>query len=180
MSPTTTRQRVSIGRLDAWPDGAGWSICALITNVQLRLDIPTTEGSGVNVHVLCSPDEVDELEGFVGALEFTSGGRGQRADTDGLAALGRAFTGESHLDVEAALPVGAMQCNVTFEELRKQFEANSWAKKNCLVAIAGGQGDGSSGLRTAGGAIHGTTAGDRGISAHHLYQQSTADRLLVR
>jgi hypothetical protein len=138
---------------EAWSAGAGASIRLLIPNVELRLDIPTTAGKGVNLHLLCPPEDVDELDRFLGALDFSSGGRSYRADTDGLVALGRAFDGNPQLDREAALRSGAMQFKVSFETLRKQFEADAWAKKNCLVAVAGSQGDGSSGLRTEDGAF---------------------------
>jgi hypothetical protein len=138
---------------EAWSDGAGTSIRLMIPNVELRLDIPTTSGKGVNLHLLCPAEEANELDRFVGALDFTSGGRLYRADADGLIALGRAFREDPQLDRESALLAGAMQFKVNFEALRKQYEADAWAKRNCLIAIAGGQGDGSSGLRTADGAF---------------------------
>jgi hypothetical protein len=138
---------------EAWNGGAGASIRLLVPNVELRLDIPTTAGKGVNLHLLCPPEQVNELDRFIGALDFTSGGRSYRGDTDGLIALGRAFGRDPDLDRDAALRAGAMQFKVNFEALRKQYEADAWAKKNCLVAVAGSQGDGSSGLRTEDGAF---------------------------
>ncbi|MBJ7610374.1 MAG: ATP-binding protein [Candidatus Dormibacteraeota bacterium] len=132
---------------DAWARGAGPSIRSLFPNVELRLDIPTTRGSGVNLHLLCPAEEVDALDRFLGSLEFTWRDRPFRADRGGLIDLGRSFSSDPGLDEEAAIREGAKQFKVTFEALRKQFRADAWAKQHCLVALAGGQGDGSSGVR---------------------------------
>ena len=137
----------------AWRNGAGQSIRFLFPNIELRLDTPTTSGAGINLHLMCPPNEVDELERFVGSLSFSSAGRTFRADRDGLIALGRAFSGDTTLDDDAALRVGAEQFKVSFEELRKNYEADAWAKRHCLVGVAGGQRDGSSGLQTEDGAF---------------------------
>src|SRR6266542_1403496 len=37
----------------AWEEGAGSGIRLLFPNVELRLDVPTTRGSGLNLHLLC-------------------------------------------------------------------------------------------------------------------------------
>ncbi len=133
--------------LDAWNSGAGKSIKLLFPNVEMRLDTPTTRGSGVNLHLLCAPDQVDNLDRFLGSLEFTWGDRLFRADPDGLAALGRAFRGDAHLNEAAALREGTQQFKVNFDALRRQFRADQWAIDNCIVGLAGGQADGSSGVR---------------------------------
>ena len=138
---------------EAWQQGTGSRISALFPNVELRLDVPTTKGAGVNLHLLCPPDEVDALDRFLGALEFSWRDSIYRADHAGLIALGRDLSGNSTLEEEAALRVGAGQFKVNFDSLRKQFRSDAWAAKNCLVAVSGGQSDGTSGLRTGDGAF---------------------------
>ena len=133
--------------LHAWEAGAGGSIRTLFPNVELRLDVPTTRGTGVNLHLLCPGDEVDGLDRFLGSLEFSWNDRLFRADAPGLIELGRKFTKDPELDPAVAMREGARQFKVTFEALRKQFQGDGWAKEHCLVAVAGGQGDGSSGVR---------------------------------
>jgi hypothetical protein len=48
-----------------------------------------------------------------------------------------------------ALEHGATQFKVNFDQLRKVIQESDWAKKNILIAVAGGSGDGTSGVRQA-------------------------------
>lgn len=139
--------------VEQWRKGAGGSIQFMFPNVELRLDIPTARGSGVNLHLLCSPEQVDGLDQFLGSLEFTWSDHPYRADQSGLIKLGRDFSRDSVLAPDAALKVGASQFKVNFESLRNKFQSDRWARENLLVAVAGGQGDGSSGVRTSDGAF---------------------------
>ena len=82
--------------------GVGARITTLFPNVELRLDVPTTKGAGINLHLLCAPDEVDSLDRFLGALEFSWRDRLYRADEAGLIALGRDFAGDGSLTARDA------------------------------------------------------------------------------
>ena len=52
-------------------------------------------------------------------------------------------------DDRAALAYGANQFKVNFQKLREVFGESGWAKKNILIAVAGGATDGTSGVREA-------------------------------
>jgi hypothetical protein len=52
-------------------------------------------------------------------------------------------------NVRAALAYGANQFKVNFQKLREVFSESRWAKKNILIAVAGGATDGTSGVREA-------------------------------
>jgi AAA domain, putative AbiEii toxin, Type IV TA system len=132
----------------AWETGAGSGIEFLFPNVELRLNVPTRRGSAVNAHLLCAPDHVDWLDRFLGGLTFTWNDRTFRADDAGLIELGRAFRGDPHLAEDAARREGAQQFKVEFRELREQYRNDRTAVEHCLVAFAGSQGDGTSGVRT--------------------------------
>jgi ABC-type cobalamin/Fe3+-siderophores transport system ATPase subunit len=54
----------------------------------------------------------------------------------------------SQRDDVAALRTGAQQFKVELSNLRELFRGNEWMRKNCLVAVAGGRNDGTSGLQT--------------------------------
>jgi AAA domain, putative AbiEii toxin, Type IV TA system len=133
----------------AWQQGAGSGLALLFPNVELRLEVPTSKkGLALNLHLLCGPDQVDDLDQFLGLLTFAYESTEYPCTTAGLIALGRAFRGESSLDKDTALRVGVDQFKVSFTQLRSKFESNRWARENCLVGVAGGRDDGTSGLQT--------------------------------
>ncbi len=137
--------------VEAWQAGAGSSDWLLFPNVELRLDIVTARSHALNLHLLCAPDQIDELEKFLSSLEFKFD-RPYRCDDEGLKALGRAHKNDVTLDDEAALKHGASQFKVTFDQLQERFATDSWAKRHCLIATAGGN-DGPPGLRTNDGSF---------------------------
>ena len=138
---------------DAWERGAGSGIAYLIPNVELRLDVPTKKGAGINLHVFSAPEHVDKIDGLLKRLTFTYGDRKYSASHDELIALGRAFKGNESLEEEAALREGANQFKVNFTELRDLFASDTTYREHCLIAVAGGRGDGTSGLQTDDGAF---------------------------
>jgi len=137
--------------IEAWTNGAGSSIRCLIPNVELRLDIAANPGNAINLHLLCAPEDVDDLDRFIGGLEFTHADQTFRADHDGLVAMGRKWRNDPNLDEATALREGAHQFKVSFEELRKQFKTDSWVIKHCIIGVAGGSNDGTSGLQAVDG-----------------------------
>lgn len=122
-------------------------------NVELRLDNATSSNRGVNIHLLCQPDEVDGLDQFLSRLEFTWAETTYGADEPSLIQLGRDFSADNSLDEKSALIAGATQFKVNFEHLRNRLRTDRWASKNILVAMAGGQRDGTSGLREPDGSF---------------------------
>ena len=71
----------------AWRAGAGKGIEFLFPNVELRLDVPTTKGKGVNIHLLCEPAEIESLEMFLGNLTFSAQGNSYPATRPSLVLL---------------------------------------------------------------------------------------------
>lgn len=128
--------------------GAGASIGLLFPNVELRLAYATNRGAAVNLHLLCAPEHVDELDRFLTRLEFTYQDRTYRAEPAEFTLLGRAVRSDQSLDERAALAEGSLQFKVELEQLRKVFGLDGWAKEHLLIAVAGGEYDGTSGLRT--------------------------------
>lgn len=137
---------------DAHAAGAGDGIALLFPNVELRLSHATRRESAVNIHLLCEPEEVDELDRFLAGLEFGYDDCPYRGDEDGLRRLGRAYEAE-RLDDTAALRAGARQFKIDFDQLRRKYKNDGWAKRQLLVAVAGGGTDGTSGLQTSDGAF---------------------------
>lgn len=137
----------------ALESGIAPTIQLAFPNVELRLDNATSSNHGVNIHLLCPPEEVDGLDQFIGRLEFSWADKPYRADRNGLIQLGRDFSGNPDLDEAKALRAGVNQFKVNFEDLRRALRADRWAREHVLVAVAGGERDGSSGIRDAKGAF---------------------------
>jgi hypothetical protein len=135
-------QRKATGRLDG--------VKMIFPNIELRLDVAAKSGF-VNIHLLVSPEDPDhlaEVNRILKRLQF--GAYNDRFDCtrDELIKLGKRAD-PSITDDGAALRHGATQFKVNFDQLRKVIHESEWAKKNILIAVAGGAGDGTSGVRQA-------------------------------
>ncbi|HET7436186.1 MAG TPA: AAA family ATPase [Thermoanaerobaculia bacterium] len=121
----------------------------LFPNVEMRLDIKTAKQKPINIHFLFSPGDPhheNEIERILAQLTFEFEERNYRCSLADLADLGRAVSKET-LDDQAARRAGASQFKVTLADLRRLFRTESWMRQNCLVAVAGAKGDGTSGLQ---------------------------------
>ncbi|HAU77180.1 MAG TPA: phosphotransferase, partial [Agrobacterium sp.] len=143
-------------------------------NIELRLDVAAKSGF-VNIHLLVSPedpDHVGEVKRILKRLQF--GAHNDRFDCtrEELIKLGKR-SDTTITDDGAALRHGATQVKVNFDQLRKVIHESEWAKKNILIAVAGGAGDGTSGLRQAADA---TTRQEIEKFAHIIFSSSPAQR----
>ncbi len=135
----------------AWKGGAGSSIRCLFPNVELRLNDATARGSGVNLHILAAPEDADLLDSLLGRLTFTYQEVEFAATDGGLTDLGRAFRNNALLEEAAARSEGANQFKVSFEQLKTLFQRDARFRERCLVGVAAGSNDGSSGMKAADG-----------------------------
>src|SRR5260370_4456008 len=126
--------------------------CDLIfPNVELRLSVGTVKGRWVNVHLLISPEDSDhvaEAKRFLARLEFRAHGDVYACTKEDLIRLGQRVD-TTLTEPRAALAKGVEQFKVTFDDLRKAYEESDWAKVNILIAVAGSETDGTSGVREA-------------------------------
>ncbi|MGE0283487.1 MAG: TrlF family AAA-like ATPase, partial [Rhizobiaceae bacterium] len=146
----------------------------LFPNIELRLDVAAKSGF-VNIHLLVSPEgpnHVDEVKRILKRLQF--GAHNDRFDCtrEDLIRLGKCAD-PTIVDDGTALRHGATQVKVNFDQLRKVIHESEWAKKNILVAVAGGAGDGTSGLRQAADA---TMRQEIEKFAHIIFSSSPAQR----
>lgn len=120
-------------------------------NVELRLDVATAKGGFVNLHLFVSPEDpkhVDELRRLLSRLQFNVMQDRFDCTKEDLIRLGKKAD-PNITDDRAALSYGANQFKVNFQKLREVFSESGWAKKNILIAVAGGANDGTSGVREA-------------------------------
>lgn len=146
----------------------------LFPNIELRLDVAAKSGF-VNIHLLVSPEDPDhvaEVKRILKRLQF--GAHNDRFDCtrEELIKLGQR-SDPTIIDDGAALRHGATQVKVNFDQLRKVIHESEWAKKNILIAVAGGAGDGTSGLRQAADA---TMRQEIEKFAHIIFSSSPAQR----
>ena len=126
--------------------------CNLIfPNIELRLGLGTVKGRWVNVHLLVSPDDHDhiaEAKRFLARLEFRAHGDVYSCTKEDLVKLGKRVDPKI-TDAARALMKGVEQFKVSFDNLRAVYEESNWAKENILIAVAGSETDGTSGVREA-------------------------------
>lgn len=114
----------------------------------MRLDVKTEKGTGINFHLLFSPEKDDhetEIERILSHLTFQTSVRTYQCTRAELIALGKAREPKHTQDIPA-FAEGANQFKVSFTELRELFRREAWLRENCLVAVAGGR-DGTAGLQ---------------------------------
>lgn len=150
--------------------------CDLIfPNIEMRLGIGTIKGRWVNLHLLVSPESPDhlvELKRFLARLTFKAHSDSFCCNKDDLIRLGQQF--DSKLtDATAALERGSEQFKVSFEELRHLYTESTWAQQNILIAVAGSEMDGTSGVREAADA---TLRQEVEKFAHMIFASSGAQR----
>nr|WP_257539529.1 AAA family ATPase [Sphingobium sp. CFD-1] len=120
-------------------------------NVELRLDVATAKGGFVNLHLFVSPEDpqhLEELRRLLSRLQFNVMQDRFDCTRADLIRLGKKAD-STIIDERAALTYGANQFKVNFQQLREVFSESGWAKKNILIAVAGGATDGTSGVREA-------------------------------
>ena len=123
----------------------------IFPNVELRLDVATAKGGFVNLHLFVSPEDpmhLEELQRLLSRLQFNVMQDRFDCTRADLIRLGKAADPKI-TDDRAALSYGANQFKVNFQKLREVFGESGWAKKNILIAVAGGANDGTSGVREA-------------------------------
>ena len=143
-------------------------------NIELRLHVAAKTGF-VNMHLLVSPedgDHVARIQRFLARLEFRAFEDRFDCTRAELIRLGRRDKGE-HLDERAALEHGATQFKVSFDQLRTVWDEDAWARANVLIAVAGGSGDGTAGVREAADQV---TRQEIERFAHVIFASSDAQR----
>lgn len=122
----------------------------LFPNIELRLDVAAKSGF-VNIHLLVSPEDSDhlaEVRRILTRLQFHAHNDRFDCTREELIRLGRRVDSSLTHD-RAALQCGATQFKVNFAQLREVIKGSEWARKNILIAVAGGSNDGTSGIRQA-------------------------------
>ncbi len=146
----------------------------IFPNIELRLDVAAKTGF-VNIHLLVSPEDPEhltEVKRILKRLQFHAYKDRFDCTREELIKLGKCAD-STISDDGAALRHGATQFKVNFDQLRNVFQESEWATKNILIAVAGGTGDGTSGLRQAADA---TVRQEIEKFAHIIFSSNPAQR----
>ena len=150
--------------------------CGLIfPNIEMRLGIGTIKGKWVNIHLLVSPEDpkhLTEVSRFLARLSFKAHDDSFCCTKEDLIQLGQRFD-PNLADSTSALARGAEQFKVNFEQLKQIFNESDWAQKNILIAVAGSETDGTSGVRQTTDA---TLRQEIEKFAHVIFASSSAQR----
>ena len=146
----------------------------IFPNVEMRLDAAAQSGF-INIHLLVSPEDsnhVHELGRILSRLTFSAFEDSFACTREDLTRLGRRANPDVG-DERTALREGATQFKANFTELRDVIRQSAWAKQNILIAVAGGSGDGTSGLREGADA---TLRQEIESFAHIIFSSNPAQR----
>lgn len=146
----------------------------LFPNIELRLDVAAKSGF-VNLHLLVSPEDPDhltEIKRILKRLKFRAFNDCFDCTREELIRLGK-LADPKIVDEGEALGLGATQFKVNFNDLREVIHESEWAKANILIAVAGGAGDGTSGVRQAADA---TIRQEIEKFAHIIFSSAPAQR----
>jgi hypothetical protein len=149
-------------------------VMLLLPNIEMRLDVAAKSGF-VNVHLLVSPEDpghLSEVNRILKRLQFHAFNDRFDCTREELIRLGK-LADPRITDDRAALGYGATQFKVNFHELREVIGESEWTRKNILIAVAGGAGDGTSGVRQAADT---TVRQEIEKFAHIIFSSSPAQR----
>jgi energy-coupling factor transporter ATP-binding protein EcfA2 len=147
----------------------------LFPNIEMRLSVGTIKGKWVNIHLLVSPEDPDhltELKRFLSRLTFSAYEDSFSCCKDDLIRLGQRLDPKV-TDATVALEHGVEQFKVSFEQLKQVYKESSWAQQNILIAVAGSETDGTSGVRDPADA---TLRQEVEKFAHVIFASSVAQR----
>lgn len=151
------------------------SVKLVFPNIELRLDVATARGGFVNLHLFVSPDEpdhIEEIQRLLSRLHFSVQQDRFDCTKADLIRLGKKVDPRI-TDDSAALAYGANQFKVNFKQLRDLLGESEFARKNILVAVAGGSVDGTAGVREA---ADQTIRREIESFAHVIFASSSAQR----
>lgn len=155
-------------------DGRLIGVELIFPNVELRLAFGTVKGNWVNCHLLVNPQDPDHVgatQRFLAQLTFEYSGDRFACTPEELIRLGMKI--DPSLSGQAAIGLGATQFKVNFEQLAALYRAMDWARNNILIAVAGSEHDGTSGMR---GESEGAQRQEVERFAHLIFASSISQR----
>lgn len=144
-------------------------VALLFPNIELRLAV-ATKTSFVNVHLLVSPEDpgyLSEVKRILKRLQFHAFNDRFDCTREELIKLGKRAA--PAINDDGVAPVMARRSSRSTSTNCETLSLRANVKEEHLIAVAGGEGDGTSGVRQAADAT--VPAGNREVCSHHLFDQ---------
>ena len=120
------------------------SVQLIIPNIELRI-CPIASESPVNIHILCNPDIVPQIENrFFSKLKFDYGNTSFNATKSELIRLGKSL--DDKLDECQAYIRGLENFVISFSNLKDIFDKDSDLRDNVIIGVSNSSNDGASGI----------------------------------
>lgn len=118
----------------------------ILPNVELRITPVTGKGKPVNIHCIFNPEIDSELDSRFFQKIRMSSDREYSATRNDLTEYGRHIAGSPSLDEEAAYKTGIENFVINWSNLEDLFKKDPELRKNTVVIVSNGSGDGASGV----------------------------------
>ena len=117
-------------------------------NVELRIIPSTSSDHPINLHLLFSPNIVDELEDkLFSKLSFDYQGNQYTCKRDELIRLGKKYAKNNSIEDNIAYKSGVNQFKTNVEQLCTILKSNKDLRKNTIIVISNSSNDGASGIQ---------------------------------
>lgn len=120
----------------------------IFPNAELRLLPVTSQERAINLHLLFSPEIVDEIDDkLFSQLTFSYKGATFSCVRSELIRLGKTHANSNSLADEEAYKIGVNQFKVSSDNLDKALNLSKHIRKNTLVVVSNSSNDGASGIQ---------------------------------
>jgi hypothetical protein len=120
----------------------------ILPNVEMRIIPVTKTDTPINLHIIFSPEIVDELDTyFFSELEYEYQNVKYKCTRDGITKLGKAYKNDNQLDDNTAYIVGIEQFKTDIKDINNIFQKHSIIRNNSVVLVSNSNNDGNSGIQ---------------------------------
>jgi ABC-type lipoprotein export system ATPase subunit len=124
------------------------NIDLILPNVELRITPVTKVEKPINIHIIFSPEIVNELDSlFFQNLEFEYNENRYKCIETDLIRLGRNFLKDENIAETVAYQEGCNQFKTSIKDLREIFKKNKLLRDNSFVGVSNSNKDGNSGIQ---------------------------------
>lgn len=124
------------------------NVALILPNVEMRILPVTKPEIPINIHIIFSPEIVDELDTyFFSELEYEYQDVKYKCTRDGIIKLGRACKNNRNLDGIVAYRAGIEQFKTDIKDINNIFQKHSFIRNNSVILVSNSNKYGNSGIQ---------------------------------